>query len=54
VTSSSCSPGRPIRVGRDPQKPNGAIALVWIGFGVLLVSLVVSGIALIVAGASAA
>lgn len=41
-------------LGRDPQKPNGAIALVWVGFGVLLVSMVVSGIALIVAGASAA
>jgi hypothetical protein len=40
-------------IGRDPQRPSGVIALVWTGFGVLSVSVVVAGIALIVAGASA-
>lgn len=41
-------------IGRDPQRPSGVIALVWVGFAVLTVSVVVAGIALIVAGASAA
>ncbi len=40
-------------LGRDPQKPSGVIALVWTGFGLLTVSLLVAGIALIVAGAAA-
>ncbi|WP_348786708.1 hypothetical protein [Leifsonia sp. NPDC080035] len=40
-------------IGRDPQKPNRAIALVWAGFAVLLASMIVAGVALIVAGASA-
>ncbi|MFF1573975.1 hypothetical protein ACFVWR_14625 [Leifsonia sp. NPDC058292] len=40
-------------LGRDPQKPNQVIALIWTGFGVLTLGLVVSGIALIVAGANA-
>ncbi|MFF2050006.1 hypothetical protein ACFVU2_00260 [Leifsonia sp. NPDC058194] len=39
-------------LGRDPQRPNGVIALVWVGFGVLTVSLVIAGIALIGAGAA--
>ena len=39
-------------IGRDPQRPNRWIALVWVGFGVLSVSLVAAGIQLIVAGAS--
>jgi hypothetical protein len=41
-------------IGRDPQRPSGVIALVWIGFAVLTVSVVVAGVALIIAGASAA
>ncbi len=40
-------------LGHDPRRPNGAIALVWTGFGVLCVSLVVSGVGLILAGAGA-
>ena len=41
-------------LGRDPQRPNAVAALIWVGFAVLVVGLVVSGIALIVAGANAA
>jgi hypothetical protein len=41
-------------IGRDPQRPSRVIALVWTGFGVLVASMVVAGVALIVAGASAA
>lgn len=41
-------------IGHDPQKPSRLKALIWIGFCTLSVSLVVAGIALIVAGASAA
>ncbi len=40
-------------LGRDPQRPSAVIALVWTGFGVLVVSLIVAGVALIVAGAGA-
>ncbi|OJX74487.1 MULTISPECIES: hypothetical protein [unclassified Leifsonia] len=40
-------------LGRDPQRPSGVIALVWVGFGVLTASMIVAGIALIVAGAAA-
>jgi len=40
-------------MGRDPQKPNRLVALIWIGFGVLTAALPTAGIALIVAGASA-
>lgn len=39
-------------IGRDPARPSGVIALVWIGFAVLSVSVVVAGISLIVSGAS--
>lgn len=38
-------------VGRDPQRPNRLIALLWIGAGVLTVGLIVSGVLLILAGA---
>lgn len=40
-------------LGRDVQKPGRAIGLLWAGVGVLAVSLVAVGVALIVAGASA-
>lgn len=40
-------------LGRDPQRPSGVIALVWVGFGVLTASMIVAGIALIVAGVAA-
>lgn len=40
-------------LGRDPQRPGAAIALVWLGFAVLTVSMIVAGLALIVAGAAA-
>jgi len=40
-------------LGRDPQRPSGVIALVWVGFGVLTASMIIAGIALIVAGAAA-
>ena len=39
-------------LGRDPQRPNGVVALIWVGFAVLTASLVVAGIALIAAGAA--
>jgi hypothetical protein len=39
-------------IGRDPQKPNRLMALLWIGAAVLTIGLVVSGIGLIVGGAS--
>jgi uncharacterized membrane protein SirB2 len=41
-------------IGRDPQRPSRVAALIWVGFGVLVVSMVVAGIALIVCGASRA
>ncbi|MBN9605209.1 MAG: hypothetical protein J0G30_01185 [Actinomycetales bacterium] len=41
-------------LGREPQKPNRLIALLWVGAGVLTLGLLASGLALIVAGASAA
>lgn len=37
-------------IGRDPQKPNGFIALLWAGFILLTISLVLGGIGLIAAG----
>jgi hypothetical protein len=37
-------------IGRDPKKPNRVFALIWIGFGVLTVALVIGGVALIAAG----
>jgi hypothetical protein len=40
-------------IGRDPQRPSGVVALVWVGFGVLALSLATAGISLIVAGATA-
>lgn len=40
-------------IGHDPQRPNGVKALIWVGFGLLTVSLLVAGIGLIVAGANA-
>lgn len=40
-------------IGRDPKRPNRFAVLLWVGFGLLAVSLIVNGVALIVAGASA-
>ncbi|WP_372697601.1 hypothetical protein [Arthrobacter sp. JSM 101049] len=37
-------------IGRNPQKPNGLIALLWAGGALLTVSLVVGGIGLLGAG----
>jgi len=41
-------------VGKDPQKPNRAILLLWIGAAVLTIGLLTAGIALVAAGAAAA
>ncbi|MCR2817929.1 hypothetical protein NQ166_03680 [Microbacterium sp. zg.Y1090] len=41
-------------LGTDPQRPGRAIALVWLGAGVLAVGLIATGIGLISAAASAA
>ena len=41
-------------IGRDPQKPNSAKALIWIGFTVLTVAMLGGGILLIAVGAGAA
>ncbi len=38
--------------GRDPQRPNGLIALLWAGAGVLTVGLAGAGTGLILAGTS--
>lgn len=40
-------------IGRDPQKPNRLIVLLWIGAAVLTIGLIVAGIGLIVAGVDA-
>lgn len=40
-------------LGRDPQRPGRAIAILWIGVAVLAVALLAVGISVIVAGASA-
>ncbi|MGW4479043.1 hypothetical protein [Rhodococcus triatomae] len=40
-------------LGADPAEPNAWIRSVWIGFGVLVIGLVVSGIATIAAAVSA-
>ncbi|QEW04294.1 hypothetical protein [Microbacterium lushaniae] len=37
-------------IGKDPVRPNRAIALLWIGAGVLVLGLLSAGIGLIVAG----
>lgn len=39
-------------LGRDPQKPNRLIVLLWIGVGSLTAGLLAAGIGLIVAGTS--
>ena len=41
-------------IGRDPQRPSGVAVLIWAGFAVLVVSMVVAGVSLIVSGASQA
>ncbi|QDZ16330.1 hypothetical protein [Humibacter ginsenosidimutans] len=40
-------------IGHDPQKPNAAKALIWIGFTVLTVAMLTGGILLIAVGVSA-
>lgn len=40
-------------LGRDPQRPGRAIALLWTGGGILAVGLAIAGISLILAGAGA-
>lgn len=40
-------------IGRDPQKPNAWIALIWVGAAVLTLALLGGGILLITTGASA-
>jgi len=37
-------------LGRDPQKPNRLLALLWVGAAVLTVGLVSAGVGLVVAG----
>jgi hypothetical protein len=39
--------------GRDPEKPNRLIVLLWIGAGVLTVGLVTAGVGLVMAGVAA-
>ncbi|HWD61264.1 MAG TPA: hypothetical protein VG369_02120 [Humibacter sp.] len=39
-------------IGRDPQQPNGARALIWVGFTVLTIAMLGGGILLIVLGSS--
>lgn len=39
-------------IGRDPKRPNRWIALIWVGFAVLTVSLIIAGVGLTVAGAA--
>ncbi|MFE3459127.1 hypothetical protein ACFXKD_16410 [Nocardiopsis aegyptia] len=39
-------------IGRDPARPNGLKALIWLGAGALVVGLVAAGVGLIVGGAS--
>ncbi|GAB3384497.1 hypothetical protein GCM10027568_00310 [Humibacter soli] len=41
-------------IGHDPQQPNAARALIWIGFTVLTLAMLIGGILLIVLGASRA
>lgn len=36
--------------GREPQKPNRLIALLWVGAGVLTIGLVSAGVGLVIAG----
>jgi hypothetical protein len=40
-------------LGRDPQRPNGLRALIWIGAASLTVGLVAAGVGLIAAGSVA-
>jgi hypothetical protein len=40
-------------LGKDPQRPSGLLALVWLGAGSLTVGLIGAGLALIAAGSSA-
>jgi hypothetical protein len=40
-------------IGRDPQKPNRAILLLWIGATVLTIGLITAGVGLVMAGAAA-
>jgi len=41
-------------LGRDPAKPNGFLALLWVGAASLTAGLISAGLALIAAGSSAA
>jgi hypothetical protein len=40
-------------LGRDPQKPNRLIVLLWLGAASLTAGLLAAGIGLVIAGASA-
>ena len=40
-------------LGKDPQKPNRLIALLWVGATSLTLGLLAAGIGLVIAGASA-
>ena len=40
-------------IGKDPQKPNRAILLLWIGAAVLTIGLITAGVGLVAAGAAA-
>ncbi|MCK6068460.1 MULTISPECIES: hypothetical protein [Microbacterium] len=39
-------------IGKDPARPNRAVALLWVGAGVLVLGLLSAGIGLIVAGST--
>jgi hypothetical protein len=41
-------------LGKDPQRPSGLLALVWLGAASLAAGLIAAGLALIAAGSSAA
>ena len=40
-------------IGKDPQKPNRAILLLWVGAAVLTAGLLTAGVGLVMAGAAA-
>ncbi|WP_198295470.1 hypothetical protein [Diaminobutyricimonas sp. LJ205] len=37
-------------LGKDPEKPNGLIALLWVGVASLTVGLIIAGVGLVLAG----
>jgi hypothetical protein len=40
-------------IGKDPQKPNRFIVLLWVGAAVLTIGLITAGVGLVLAGAAA-